>query len=114
MQASHTRVRQAGSSHEKLGEITLDGAVVSRVHGDPKHMYRFHVREGAGAEMAGATHGASGSGRTFDLRAHSEEEMEAWCDAVQNTIERCSGEHVLAAAVAKSMSGNSGMTLTRI
>jgi len=89
---------------KKLGEITLDGAVVSRVHGDPKHMHRFHVREGAGGPSAGAAHGSAGSGRTFDLRAHSEEEMNAWCDAVQNTIERCSGDHVIAANVAKSMS----------
>ena len=63
---------------KKLGEVTLDGAVVSRVHGDPKYIARFQVAE----------RGVVRDGRTFELRAHSDEEMRAWCDALQSTIDR--------------------------
>ena len=64
---------------KQLGEVALAGAVVSRVHGDPKYSHRFQVTERTTEQQ---------SGRTFELRAHSDEEMRAWVDAIQTTIGR--------------------------
>ena len=57
--------------------MVLTNAIVSRVHGDPKYKARFQVKEFA----------KDGDGRTFELRAHSDEEMHAWCDAIQSTVD---------------------------